>query len=125
MNVIGPPTKKVENLLLLEIVVIGQSSSNCPGSKSGTVTEFFSKSMKGYTVKEFKDLFVQKEFKPLMKWRRHSSKIIFNRILLKTPYDTEKQYRGPDHLARNQTARVFKEFKGLPAKFTHVKQYKL
>ena len=91
MNVIGPLTKKVENLLLLEIVLIGQSSSNCPGSKSGTVTEFLSKIMKGPTVTEFHDLFVQKEFKPLMKWRRHSSKIISNRILLKTPCNTEKQ----------------------------------
>ena len=37
MNVVGPFAKKLEILLFLEIVVIGQSSSKCPGSSSHIV----------------------------------------------------------------------------------------
>ena len=38
MNVIGPFTKKLENLLFSKRVVIGQSSK-CPGSSSRTVRQ--------------------------------------------------------------------------------------
>ena len=38
MNVIGPFTKKLENLLFSKRVVIGQSSQ-CPGSSSRTVRQ--------------------------------------------------------------------------------------
>ena len=37
MNVVGPFAKKLEVLLFSEIVVIGQSSSKCPGSSSRIV----------------------------------------------------------------------------------------
>ena len=37
MNVVGPFARKLEILLFLEIVVIGQSSSKCPGSSSHIV----------------------------------------------------------------------------------------
>ena len=37
MNVVGPFAKKLEILLFLEIVVIGQSSSKCPDSSSHIV----------------------------------------------------------------------------------------
>ena len=37
MNVVRPFAKKLEILLFLEIVVIGQSSSKCPGSSSHIV----------------------------------------------------------------------------------------
>ena len=38
MNVIGPFMKKLENLLFSENVVIGQSSSKCPGLSVRTVS---------------------------------------------------------------------------------------
>ena len=37
MNVVGPFAKKLEILLFSEVVVIGQSSSKCPGSSSRIV----------------------------------------------------------------------------------------
>ena len=42
MNVIGPFAKELENLLISEDVVIGQSSSKCPGLSVCTVNSFCS-----------------------------------------------------------------------------------
>ena len=42
MNVIGPFAKELENLLISENVVIGQSSSKCPGLSVCTVNSFCS-----------------------------------------------------------------------------------
>ena len=38
LNFIGPFAKKLENLLFSEMIVIGQSSSECPGLSCHTIT---------------------------------------------------------------------------------------